>query len=203
MQQLDEGLLSRIAEYIVSYQKRNGRSPGQRDIAAECKINSKRTYKYVHILANREIIELNGDGTIAIAYNLVPSDMKTVPLIDAVKCGQTTLAIEDYDGMFQLPKDFTGEGDFFMLIAKGDGMINAGILAGDYLVIRKQKTADNGDIVVACGENEYDSGEDATLNRYVIRNGKLILHHENETYEDIDANKCRIIGKLKSVIRKI
>jgi repressor LexA len=203
MQQLDEGLLSRIAEYIASYQKRNGRSPGQRDIAAECKINSKRTYKYVHILANRDIIELNDDGTIAIAYNLVPSDIKTVPLIDAVKCGQTTLAIEDYEGMFQLPKDFTGEGDFFMLIAKGDSMINAGIFAGDYLVIRKQKTADNGDIVVACKIGAYDSGEEAALKRYVIKNGKPILRHENEGYEEIDAKKCRIIGKLKSIIRKI
>jgi repressor LexA len=203
MQQLDEDLLSRIAEYIVSYQKRNGRSPGQRDIAAECKINSKRTYKYVHILTNRGLIELNGNGTIAIAYNLVPSDMKAVPLIDAGKCGQSTLAIEDYERMFQLPKDFTGEGDFFILIAEGDSMIKAGILAGDYLVIRKQKTAESGDIVMACKIGVYDSGEEAALKRYLIRNGKPILSHENEAYEEIDAKKYRIIGKLKSVIRKI
>jgi repressor LexA len=203
MRQLDERLLSRIAEYIVSYQTAHGRSPGQRDITARCKTNSKRAHKYVHALAGRGIIELNDDGTIAIPYNLVPSDVKTIPLIGTVRCGQPTLAVEDYEGMFILPRDFTGEGEFFMLIAKGDSMIDAGIFEGDYLVIRKQQTAISGDIVVACQESEYDSGEEATLKRYIVKNGKPILHPENRAYEDIDAGSYRIIGKLKSVIRNI
>lgn len=203
IQRLDEKLLQRMSGYIVDYQKVRGSSPGQREIAAKLMINSKRTFKYVHILADRGLIELDDDGTIVMPRNLDSSNTEFVPVIGAVKCGKPSLAVEDYDGMFRLPRAFTGTGEFFMLTAEGDSMKGANIFEGDYLVIRRQETADGGDIVVACKASDVNADEEATLKRYIVRNGKPLLHPENEKYEDMDARDFRIIGKLKCVIRKI
>lgn len=202
MRVYDEGLLNSIAEYIKDIQATEGRSPSQREITAKFNLISSRTFRYVHVLANRGTIELNDDNTIAMPYNLDPSDVNHIPLVGAVRCGAPTLAIEEFEGLYKLPRELTGTGEFFMLRAKGDSMDGAGIYEGDYLIIRKQSTAESGDVVVACRESEYSSDEDATLKRYLIINGQPVLHAENEAYEDIDATNCRIIGKLAGQYRK-
>jgi len=202
-QHLDEALLFRILDYIRNYQAEKGYSPTRRDIVDYCDINLKRANKYVHALAGRGYIELDDDGSIVTPSGLNNADFQFVPKIGAVRCGQPTLAVEDYDGVFRLPRKFTGSGEFFMLEAKGDSMINANIFEGDYLVIRKQETADYGDIVVACRISNYSSDEDGTLKRYLYNNGHPILHAENDSgeYKDMDASEFRIIGKLKCIIR--
>lgn len=195
MRILDESLLIEIGEYIKQYQAMNGSSPTRRDIAEQFKITLPRVQRYIYALRSRETIDLNRDGKITLPYQFDSSEQRIVPLLGAVKCGEPTLAIEEYDGMFKLPREFTGTGTFFMLIAKGDSMINAGINEGDYLVIREQETAQHGDIVVACRVSEFSADEEATLKRYKFENGKYIMHPENEAYEDMDANEFRIIGK--------
>ena len=204
MRLLDESLLSKISDYITKYQVANGESPSQRKIAAKLKLDHKKTYRYVHALASRELIDLNDDGTIKVPYQFDSSKQRMVPLVGAVRCGEPTLTIEDYDGIFKLPREFTGSGKFFMLKAKGDSMINAGINEGDYLVVREQDTAENGDIVVACKLSDIGAGNsDATLKRYKYKDGKHIMHPENEKYEDMEAKDFKIIGKLVSFIRKV
>ena len=97
---------------------------------------------------------------------------------------------------------FPGISEPFMLEAEGDSMTGANIFAGDLLVIRRQPTAVSGDIVVAVRESEFGCEEsDATLKRYKYKNGKYVLHPENDNYEDIDAAGFRIIGKLKCIVR--
>jgi repressor LexA len=203
MRAIDEDLLNRVAQYIAECQIGRGASPGQREIAARFKINSKRAHYYVHRLADRGTIGLNGDGTIAVPRRLDPSGARNVPLIGAVKCGEPTMATEEFEGMFKLPTEFTGTGDFFMLTAEGDSMEGAGIIEGDYLVIREQPTADIGDIVVALKESERSGDAEATLKRYMLKNGKPVLHPENERYEDIDAEEYRIVGRLAGFYRKM
>ena len=204
MKELDKGLLERMAKYITEYQRENGQSPGQRDIAVRCMTNSKRTFKYVHALANSGRIELSGDGTIVMPRSMDSSDYELVPLVGEVRCGAPSLAIEGFKGMFKVPREFIGTGDFFMLMAEGDSMEGAGIEEGDYLIIREQPTADPGDIVVALKESEFGSEDaDATLKRFIYKNGKPILHPENEKYGDIDAAEYRIVGKLAGFYRKI
>ncbi|MCL2796827.1 MAG: transcriptional repressor LexA [Firmicutes bacterium] len=195
----------RIAEYISEFQATNGYSPGQRGIADHFRITLPRAHRLVKALEGQGRIERNDDGTIATPYKLIPSDLNHVPLVGAVKCGKPTLAIEEFDGVFKLPKEFTGSGDFFMLRAEGDSMIDRGIEEGDYLVISEQPAAYNGDIVVACRESDYGIEEaDATLKTYKKINGRYVLHAENKDggYEDMDASEFRIIGKLVSLIRK-
>ena len=205
MRELDTRLLERIAKYITDFQVVQGRSPSQRDIAAKCYINSKRTHKYVHALARKGVIELNYDGTIAVPNVLATDDVQEVPLIGMIHCGQPTLAVEDFEEMFRLPRQFTGSGEFFMLNSIGDSMIDAGINESDYLVIRRQETADSGDIVVAIKTSDYSDDAEATLKRFIIVDGEPVLHPENEGggYEDLDAREYRIVGKLVGILRKI
>jgi len=153
-------------------------------------------------LAKKGIIEMNNDSTIAMPCGIDPDNVHHIPLLGAVRCGCPALAIEDFDGLYKFPQELTGSGEFFMLRAKGDSMYGAGIYEGDYLIIRKQSTADSGDIVVACVESPYNSDEDATLKRYLIKDGKPLLHAENAAYKDIDASNCRILGKLAGQYRK-
>jgi len=204
MRQLNKGLLNDITEYIMKRQAEHGCSPGQRDIAAKFNINSKRTHTYVHALESRGIIKLDDSGRIAVPRNLDSSDANNVPLVGAVKCGEPSLAIEEFDGMFRLPREFTGTGDFFMIRAKGDSMTGANIFEGDYLVIREQPAVESGDIVLAVRERGYGTADaEATLKRYIWKNGGYVLHPENENYNDIDADKFHIVGKLVSFIRKV
>ena len=200
-QRIDESLLLRIAEYIKRYQEDNGDSPTQREIADRFKTNQKRINKYVHTIADRGGLVFDGGGAILMPDKL-DKEYQFVPKIGAVRCGKPSLAIEDYEEAFRLPRELTGAGEFFMLTAEGDSMEGANIFEGDYLVIRRQETADSGDIVVAVRESEYGCEEsDATLKRFMYKNGRPVLHPENENYGDLDAREFRIIGKLKCIIR--
>lgn len=201
---INQNLMLDIISFIRKYQQEEGKSPSYRAIMKECRISSLSVVqRYVQRLSEAGDIETESGGSIAMDWRLSQSGTIGVPLIGSVYCGQPELAFEDYEGIYRLPKDITGEGEFFMLIAKGDSMKNANIFEDDYLVIRRQETADSGDIVVACRESECDISEEATLKRYIVRNGKPILHPENEAYKDIDAKNCRIIGKLTTIIRNV
>jgi repressor LexA len=173
MKLLNEELLTKISEYITKYQMDAGESPSQRKIAARLSLDHKKTYRYVHALAGKGLIKLNDDGTIALPHNLDARDVNHVPLVGAIKCGEPALAVDDFEEMLKLPRKFTGTGEFFMLIAKGDSMIDAGIYAGDFLVIRRQSTAELNDIVAACKKSDISEDEEATLKRYKRINGKL------------------------------
>lgn len=201
-QRLDEQLLYNIAQYIKNYQAERGGSPTQREIANNFSTNQKRVNKYIHALVGKGEIELDEKGEISLPGNLDLENYQFIPKIGSVSCGKPTLAVEDYDEVFRLPREFTGAGEFFMLSAKGDSMIGANIFEGDYLVIRRQEAASPGDIVVAIKSGNCSSEEsDATLKTLKIKDGKYVLHAENEKYEDIDAKDFRIIGKLKCIIR--
>lgn len=201
-QRIDESLLINMDNYIKKYQAEKGSSPTQREIAGRFTTNQKRINKYIHILVSRGNIELDDDGSIAVPEHLTQGEYKFIPKIGSVSCGKPALAVEDYDGVFRLPREFTGSGEFFMLTAKGDSMIGANIFEGDYLVIRKQEIAIPGDIVVAVRISECSGEEaDGILKTFRYKDGKPILRAENDKYEDIDATDFRIVGKLKCVIR--
>lgn len=202
---LNEELVMRVYRYIRDCQREEGESPSQRTIAANLNMDHRKTHDYVHRLAARGYIELTADNQIAMPPHLAPKKQMRVPLLGEVKCGEPTTAYEDFEGMYQLSEEFVGKGKHFMLMAKGDSMIDAGIEAGDYLVIREQPTAESGDIVVAC-KGEFCDEEEATLKRYkILSDGSRILRAENGSgkYKDMDAGGFRIIGKLVSFIRKV
>lgn len=196
MQHKDMELLNRIRDFVMRYQAREGRSPSYRVVMREFRLNSlSRAHRYIHELEERGDLECADGGGIAMDWRLDASRVKTVPLIGTVPCGNPILAIEDYEGVYKLPEEFTGTGDVFMLKAKGSSMTGAGIRNGDYVVIRYQDYADSGDIVVAMIGNSVTGEEDATLKRYkVSESGHIVLHPENEKFCDIDGDGCRIAG---------
>jgi len=124
-------------------------------------------------------------------------DFVNVPLLGRVAAGLPLLAVENREDIFPLPTHFTGNGEFFMLTVRGDSMIEAGILNGDMVVVRRQNDANNGDIVVALLE------EEATVKRFFKENGQVRLQPENRLMEPIFTSDLQVLGKVIGLVRKI
>lgn len=120
-----------------------------------------------------------------------------VPLVGRVAAGQPILAEESIEDVLPLPHDFIGEGEHFVLQVRGDSMIQAGILCNDYIVVRKQPDANNGEIVVALVDDE------ATVKRFYKENGYFRLQPENDTMQPIIVSSVVILGKVVSLLRKM
>jgi len=200
---MDESLMYRILEYVGWYQAEHGCSPSRREIEKRFDITLPRVQRFLYALQGKGMLEIDDDGAILIPEHLARYPKRHAPVIGEVRCGAPTTVIEEYEGIMELPAEFTGDSGCFVLRAKGDSMINAGIKEGDYLVIREQPCADSGDIVVAI-RSEFADEADATLKRYVVlSDGSAVLRAENEKYDDIDFDGFRIVGKLVSFIRKM
>jgi repressor LexA len=126
--------------------------------------------------------------------------MRHVPLVGDVAAGTDVLAQENVEELLPLPVDFCGDGDLFMLRVRGDSMVNAGILDGDFVVARAQETAERGDIVVA---GIFD--EEATVKTYERKGGRIILVPANDRLEPMDfaPDEVHIFGKVVTVLRRL
>ena len=120
-----------------------------------------------------------------------------VPLVGAIAAGIPITADQNVEEIFPLPRTLVGSGELFMLKVKGDSMQDAAICDGDWVVIRTQNNADNGDIVAA----EIDG--EATVKAFKQRDGKVWLLPRNSAYEPIDGTHAKIMGKVVTVLRKI
>ena len=123
--------------------------------------------------------------------------LSMVPLVGRIAAGGPVLADQEVEDVFALPKQLTGEGDLFMLNVTGDSMIDAAICDGDWVVIRRQNTADNGDIVAALLDDE------ATVKTFRRKDGQVWLMPHNPAYTPIDGTHARIMGKVVSVMRRV
>ncbi|WP_270482303.1 transcriptional repressor LexA [Lactobacillus crispatus] len=122
---------------------------------------------------------------------------KEIPVIGVVTAGQPILAVEDIDDYFPLPPDLKSDaGELFMLKVHGESMINAGILNGDSVIVRKQSSANNGEIVVAMTEEN-----EATVKRFYKEKDHYRLQPENDTMAPIILSKVTILGKVVSLYR--
>lgn len=120
-----------------------------------------------------------------------------VPLLGRIAAGGPILAEEAVEDTLTLPRQITGQGNLFLLEVSGDSMIEAAICDGDYVVIRQQPTADNGEIVAAL------LGDEATVKTLSRKDGNTWLLPANSAYEPIDGNEAQILGKVVSVFRKL
>ncbi|MDX1448974.1 MAG: transcriptional repressor LexA [Acidimicrobiia bacterium] len=125
--------------------------------------------------------------------------LRDVPLLGRIAAGSPILAAEDVENVMALPTDLVGNGPVFMLEVRGDSMIDAGILEGDYVVVRKQDDARDGEIVAALID-----GEEATVKRLRRADGKVMLISENPAYAPMVFDRdVSIIGKVVTVLRKL
>jgi len=185
----------RIYEYIAVCIQEQGYAPSVREIGEAVGVKSPSTVHF-HLKRLEEagvIAKGAGKGrAIALTEQAHPEDR--IPILGNVAAGSPILAeecIEDY-----LTFDAGGRSnEYFALRVRGESMLNAGILPGDLVVVRRQQTANNGEIVVALLEDE------ATVKRLSRRNGETWLLPENDDYSPIDGTYASILGKVTAVVR--
>lgn len=120
-----------------------------------------------------------------------------VPLVGRIAAGGPILAEQQVEEVFPLPRDLVGEGELFMLRVVGDSMVDAAICDGDWVVVRQQSTAENGDIVAALLD------EEATVKTFKRRDGHVWLMPHNPAYEPIPGDQASIMGKVVTVLRRV
>ena len=192
---------SQILEYIKSEILNKGYPPSVRDI---CQAVNLKSTSSVH--SHLETLEKNGyirrdptkPRTIEIIddnFNLVRREVVNVPMVGTVAAGQPILAIENIDNYFPIPSEYMPNEETFMLKVKGESMINAGILDGDNILVKRQNTAKNGDMVVALVEDS------ATVKTFYKESGHIRLQPENDYMDPIILPNVEIIGKVFGVFR--
>jgi repressor LexA len=143
-------------------------------------------------------IEVRYEASSGVAMERRPT--KHVPLVGDVAAGVNVLAQENVEELVPLPMDFTGDGELFMLRVRGNSMIDAGILDGDFVVCRQQATANNGDIVVA-----GIPGDEATIKTFTKSGNKITLTPSNSTMKPMvfETGEVSVYGKLVTVLRRL
>ncbi len=197
MKKIDlQNKLTEILDYIVKYTIDNGFSPTVRDICADCNIKSTATaYSYLEKLRKKGLLNKTDNKKRAISIDGL--SVKNIPLVGTVTAGQPIFAIENIDGYFPLPSEISSNSEQFALKVSGDSMINVGIFNNDVIIVDKQSSAENGEIVVALID------DCATVKRFFKRNGKIVLHPENDQMSDMIYDDVIILGKVKGLYRKL
>ena len=190
-----------ILEYIKSQILERGFPPAVRDI---CEAVHLKSTSSVH--SHLETLEKNGyirrdppkPRAIEIlddSFNFTRREMVNVPIVGRVAAGEPLLAEQNIEEYFPIPMDFMPNKQTFMLKVKGESMINAGILDGDYVLVEERKTAHNGEMIVAL----VDDG--ATVKTFYKEEGIIRLQPENDTMDPIIVPDCVILGKVIGVFR--
>lgn len=194
-----------IFDFIVSYVDENGYAPSVRDICDGVGVKSTSTvHAHLKRLESQGRLSYEAGKRRALRLNDAflesddKDDVKYIPLIGTVTAGVPILAEEQVERMVPFSADLFPRGeDIFMLKVRGDSMIDAAILHGDYVVVRQQRQADYGEIIVAL------LGEEATVKRLIKHQGKPFLQPENEAYDLIPfyGDDCQILGRVLGVFR--
>ena len=191
-----EEKLTRVMDYIRRFSEENGYTPSVREIGKECGIKSTATvHSYLTKLQDKGYLNKATNKKRSVTFG--KSSGVSIPLIGTVTAGQPIFAYENYEDYYTFPVgEFRGE-DLFMLRVEGTSMIDAGIMNGDKIIVRRQNTAENGEIVVALVEDS------ATVKRFYRKNGQIILHPENESLADMiySDGEVSILGKVVGLMR--
>ncbi len=198
-----------VLEMIDTSMRERGYPPSVREIGNAVGLTSPSTV-HSHLLSLEKMGFLRRDPTKprAIEVRWDPNSdavlerrpVRHVPLIGDVAAGTDVLAQENVEELLPVPADFTGDGDLFMLRVRGDSMIEAGILDGDFVVAHAQTTADRGDVVVA-----GIPGEEATVKTLQRKGGKVILEPANPRLRpmEFDPGDVTIFGRVVTVLRRL
>lgn len=192
----------RILDFIKSEIQTKGYPPSVREIAQAVGLKSTSTvHGHLQRLEKRGLLhrdamkpramEVTGDP------NFVRNNSTAVPVLGRVTAGLPILAEENLDEYVAIPEVMLGDGEHFILLVRGDSMIEAGILDGDYIVVKKCAEALNGEIVVAMIDDS------ATVKRFFKENGHFRLQPENSSMEPIFADEVTILGKVVSLYRLV
>lgn len=198
-----------ILECIADSLRQRGYPPSVREIGEVVGLTSSSTvHAHLAVLQREGYLRRDPTKPRAIEVRFDPSSraamaarpVRTVPLVGEVAAGTGVLATENVEELLPLPEDFTGTGSLFMLRVRGESMVEAGIFDGDYVVVREQPDADNGDIVVA-----GLPGEEGTVKTFSRRRNRVVLTPANPTMApmELDPSDVTIYGKVVTVLRRL
>jgi repressor LexA len=207
------GRQQEIWDFLVEYVDGHGYPPTVREIGEKVGLASPSTV-HAH-LANLEragllkrdptkprALELVGRRAPASTGDGSHADVHKLPLVGDIAAGGPLLAEENIEEYLAVPEPLSRGGAEFLLRVKGESMINAGILDGDIIVVRKQQDARDGEIVVALAGDD-ESADEATVKRFFSENGRVRLQPENDALEPIYAKHVQILGKVIGVFRQL
>lgn len=190
-------LMADIERFVNDFLDRNGYSPTMQEVADGVGSSKATVYRYMAQMREDGVIDYTSFRTISTA--MTKAAVSRASILGRVACGIPKLAEENVEAQIRLPVALFGEGDFFILRACGDSMIEAGIDDGDLVLIRKQNHADKGQIVVALIDDE------ATLKRFYPepRKHRICLHPENNEMDDLYVDNCEIQGVAVMVLKDL
>lgn len=204
-----EGNLKNLMDFLIDYKYEHDYIPSVREMAKHIGIKSTSTIDYyLNILEERNLIkrsrEKNKVRAIEIVketpkfvkYNEYCPDIINIPLVGTITAGNPILAVENIDCQFGFPEDIFGSEDLFMLNVTGESMIGAGIYNNDIIIVHRQSTAENGEIVAAMLDGY------ATVKRFFKEEKRIRLQPENPSFQPIYSTDVTVLGKVVGLIRK-
>lgn len=197
MRSKDKTLMAAIEKFVSDYTDSNGISPTMQEVADGVGSSKATVQRYIAQLCDDGILDYSGYRTMTSTKTKAAAIR--VPVLATIACGIPKFAEENIEEYVRLPVALFGKGNFFILRAYGDSMIEAGIDNGDLVLIRQQNYADEGQIVVALMEDE------ATLKRFYPepKKHRIRLHPENSRMDDIYVDNCEIQGVAVKVLKDL
>ena len=199
MRRKDPEKMKELIDFIDGFYVAYHRTPSTREIAEGTSLQKSAVHNYLAELREEGRIDYDNRMIMTERINDQLMAYNQAGIVGAIPCGQMTLEQESVEDYVNLPMSIFGGGELFILHTYGDSMTGSGIDEGDLVVVRKQTWASDGDIVVA-----FVEGEGSTLKRYYNdREGKrIILHPDNEKYQDIVVKDCQIQGVVVNIIKQ-
>jgi len=191
-----------ILDYIKSQIMSKGYPPSVRDICEAVHLKSTSSvHSHLATLERNGYIRRDPTKPRAIeilddAFNNCRCEVTSIPIVGRVAAGEPLLAVENIEDYFPVPTQDLPNKDIFMLVVRGESMVNIGILDGDQIIVERTDTAENGDVVVALLDDS------ATVKRFYKEKGKYRLQPENDFMEPIITNELKILGKVIGLYRK-
>lgn len=205
MKKKNESHYINIIDFVNNYYCKHDRSPSTREIAESINVSRPTVQRYLRDLKEKGIIEYDGHRHIITDYIRENNNMNfnRVPMAGTIPCGDLNETFEQELEYFLIPKALTGNGEFFLLKASGDSMVDVGVNNGDLVLVKKQLTADSNQIVAVLYETDK-----TTLKRILFKKDHIVLHPENKDMKDIiiqgkDRDKLCIQGLATKVIKDL
>lgn len=197
MRSKNKALMTEIERFVSTFTDNYGISPTMQEVANAVGISKATVHRYISQMCDEGRMDFSGVRTMA--STKTKAQAISVPILGEVACGIPKFAEENIEEYVRLPVALFGRGNFFILRAYGDSMVEAGIDDGDLVLIRQQDTAEEGQIVVALIDDE------ATLKRFYPEpeNHRIRLHPENSHMNDIFVDRCEIQGIAVKVLKEL
>lgn len=190
-------LMKKMQTYAENFYIEHGTSPTKAQIAQKLNIAPGTVTKYLHAMREKQMIQYDGrniETPLTLKRN---NKYSSAAILGSVSCGPLQFEDENVEGFISLPEAIFGKGEFFILKANGDSMINAGIDDGDWIIVKKQSFANDGDIVVALSNGMNN------LKYFYKKDNFALLRSANEKYEDIVVESLSVQGVAVKIIKNL